>query len=364
MITLPLEVEYRILALLRRYDKRTIRRCGLVCRAWLHFSRSNVFLDVTLTQTNVASFVDIMATSLLPIYDLIRTMNLESTLTSESTNTADRFTALRRLGNCPKVETLSILLDDFQLGNHLGFLGSAFTALSSLSVTVTLSQHPSIILDAIACFPTLKYLEIRYTPVNFFANYSIRRSYQFPAGLDEVEMDDDDFFAMILTLDTVPIFSSVTVSQCPLLDNSGLGKYLLHAGHEVHHLSVEDYDNAIDDDDDDLAAALRQCTGLRSLELASEESYWGVPSWLLACLRKVPSCSLTHINIRIRVGFFNKNNIDTCDLWRVIDDSLKADKFAKLEAFTIAGLPKQYWASLRERLLVSSQARGILVFKL
>ncbi|KAJ7180940.1 hypothetical protein C8R46DRAFT_1211227 [Mycena filopes] len=363
MITLPLEVEYRILALLPRYDERTIRICGLVCKAWLHFSRAKRFPDVTLTQRNVASFVDIMATSLLPVYDFIRSMNLESTLTSESTETADRFTALRRLGDCPKLEYLHLTLDDFQLGNHSGFLGSVFTDLTYLSLTITLSQHPSIILDAIACFPTLEYLQIRCTPDNFFANYSIRSSYEFPANLDEVEMDDQDFFAMISTLDSVPVFSSVTMHWCYLSDDSGLGKYLLQTGDQIHHLSFE----ACSFSDLDIdSAPLRQCTGLRSIRLESEDSNWDTLSCLLMYLLSLPSnsCSLTHIYLRVDAHScaVGTELPDTSDLWRAIDDALKAKKFAQLEAFTITGLPERYWKPLKEQLLVSSEARGTLRF--
>ncbi|KAJ6534651.1 hypothetical protein DFH09DRAFT_1180245 [Mycena vulgaris] len=220
MAKFPLEIEYLILETLdENLDKRKIILSGLICKAWLHFSRSRIFTDIRLDKPNIKSFFDIAQNSLLSIFDFIRTLSLVAF--SNAPLLSDCFADFRRLGLCPGIEHLTLELYDSDLEKHSAFLGTVLPSILSLEISGYYLKFPSFTLDAISSFPMLESLTMHAVPNNFFANYTIP-TYRFLEALEtmDIDSDEDNFLQVLTSLNAIPIFSSLSVGWGWMSDES------------------------------------------------------------------------------------------------------------------------------------------------
>ncbi|KAF7356349.1 hypothetical protein MVEN_00967200 [Mycena venus] len=364
MAVLALELYYLILDHLDDFqDRSTIIQYGLVCKDWLHSSRSRIFSDVQLNDLTIGPFFDIVGseTSLLPVTHFIRNLSLFDT---EQGHFKNEFDHIRRLGTCPGVKSLHLGLLDYDLDRHCAFLGTILPCVSSLAIGSKVSISPRFILEAIPRFAKLESLTIHDMSRRLFVGYTIPTKYRFPESLSAVDVldsSDADFFRAVLSLDPAPRFSSISIrSSRPSVDvESFLGKYIIMIGHSLRHLSL--YDCSYSPHENSEAIALWYSTGLHSLYLTDKFSLDTLLSRLLMFLPFLRSPTLTKISIAYD-AITLKATAATPRLWHEIDAALAGEAFRRLKTVVISWpthVDDQRW----EECLPLSNARGILKFE-
>lgn len=226
-----LDLVFGDLRLEDRIERRTIADCGLVCKSWLPSSRYRLFADVALNDRTLKRFFTLMETSPFPLPTFIRSLGLSSAALDESP----------KLGPLPQVTTLRIKAQRTVFAPDSTLQANSFANLSTLSLNGCRISLGSF-LSAISSFPALKSLELRWVALSYDDLLSV---YQFPPQcrtliLFMFRRDADQFFQALLTLHTIPVFSSLSVTGWA---PSVLGTYLRHVGDDLKFLQLG-FDNS------------------------------------------------------------------------------------------------------------------------
>ncbi|KAJ7656484.1 hypothetical protein DFH06DRAFT_1411293 [Mycena polygramma] len=220
---------------------RSVAACGLVCKEWLPSSRYRLFADVNLDVRTVGPFLDVVDKSLFPISSSIRSLGL-----SFSGDGLGLDECLGRLGPLPLVETLRITMGQGVLDRNSALLERTFpkiTTLVFLSFPLTLGS----ILRVASSLPLLERLVLDWVYLSF--TLPLPPKLQCPPRWNALRLDLlganchngdlDSFFETILSLDQIPVFSSLSVHGTYPREDSPFAKYLAHVGPALQHLCLE-----------------------------------------------------------------------------------------------------------------------------
>ncbi|KAJ7097281.1 hypothetical protein B0H15DRAFT_36203 [Mycena belliarum] len=357
--TLPQELVDLILCEFKtdiRSERRFIAQCGLICRAWLPSSRYRLFADFELTDRNVKALLRIVETSPFPIPTFIRSLAVSSC--QEEDGLLEK--PFRKLGPLPQVTTLRVTMDHDVLALNVALLAQRFANLPHL-VLHTCKLPISAVFDAVSRFPALKNIGLHWVGFDRDAPPPLRGS-RFPSecntlSLNLMTSDISAFFKAVLSLDTIPVFTSLSVYGADPKEGTSLGDYLRHMGDRLHHFCFERSDSVFDDA---CTGALSFSTGLRRLDLVVKHAM-DVPGIVLRVLIKLHSIHLTAVNVTDTYGNPNVGRVID-ERWQAADKELAHARFANLRAFTFEVSPEGR-ADVSQVPLISmplAQARGIL----
>ncbi|KAJ7227836.1 hypothetical protein B0H12DRAFT_1148450 [Mycena haematopus] len=313
-----------------RVEKRMIAQCGLVCKTWFPSSRYRLFSDVNVDDHTITSFLDAVDNSLFPIPIVIRSLGLSF---SGHENTVGLDESLRRLGPLPLVVALRLTMKNDVLRRSLALLQNTFPNV----VTLIFRNIPlplDSVLRTVSAFRFLKSLELDWISLSYG---SLLSSYEFPPQWDSLTLDlivdnsayyAQDFFVHILTLDPVPILSSLAVRDIEPMKHFPMGRYLAHLGNALRYLRLETGVSRFFLDCDHIRG-LEYCTGLRRLDLVFHHSSQ-IASVVLNVLDCFRSRTLVEVNILDKVGF---RIVDS--RWEELDAKLAEEQFAHLQTFII-----------------------------
>ncbi|KAJ7763634.1 hypothetical protein DFH07DRAFT_812619 [Mycena maculata] len=337
---LPNELVDIVIGELQSEDTSTIARCGLVCKNWLPTSRYRLFAEVHLNDGTMDSFFDVVHTSPFPLRSFIRSLALDSELESGSTR-------LSELGPLPQATTLRITMQRSALARNTRLLTKNFPNLSTL-VLHDCRLPLRCVLKTVSSFSSLQTLELRRVDISYDL-LPFPSTYHFPPHwraltLDAGPVDSRQFFRAILALDTIPVFSSLSVRGMDPGDDP-LSAYLRHIGARMHCLHLEDLPQSGGE-----PAALSHSTGLRHLYLASRHQPETSVLRILPHLRSNALTTMTLVDYGIH-NFLSPNHRQ----WERLDQTLNDERFVSLNALIIKTLLPQgpAWLPL-------SAGRGIL----
>jgi hypothetical protein len=176
-------------------------------------------------------------TSLLPICSFISYLTLAE---NDERAIAHGLDEIRQLGPCPRLKELDLQMCCSTLDRHRSFFVTAFPSVTSLTIWVlpigTISLRS--VLDTISSIPT-EQLGIFFDHDSFFTD-EFPTEYEFPNRLHEIFFGHhtDNFFAGILSLAKVPIFSTIRTIDAWPGRGSQFAKYLCHIGDILRHLEL------------------------------------------------------------------------------------------------------------------------------
>ncbi|KAJ7631356.1 hypothetical protein DFH06DRAFT_1439181 [Mycena polygramma] len=334
---------------------RSVAACGLVCREWLPSSRYRLFADVDLDVRTVGSFLDNADKSLFPISSSIRSLGL-----SFSGDGLGLDECLRRLGPLPLVETLRITMGQNVLDRNSPLLERTFPKISTL-VFLNFPLELGSILRVASSFPALESLVLDWVHLSFAI--PLPSKLQCPPrwnalrldllGGSYLSRDLDSFFEAILSLDKIPVLSSLSVRGTYPQEDSPFAKYLAHVGPALQHLCLE---SEARPHLESRPVGLRHSTNLRRLDLIFHISS-GIAGPSFSVLSNIRSPNLATINIIDKCGSTPR---DSTDLeWRQLDAKLADTQFADLQTFTVRSKSQALIARVAE-ILPSTEERGIL----
>ncbi|KAJ7464521.1 hypothetical protein FB451DRAFT_1403192 [Mycena latifolia] len=328
-------------------EKQTIARCGLVCRNWLPFSRYHFFAQVFLDDRNMKPFLRMVETSPFSIPSFIRSIALHFRRGDRSLDQG-----LRLLGPLPQVTTLRIFMPHAVFASNSALFAASFAYLSTL-VFRGYEYSPHNFLSAVTSFPLLTSLRLESVT---FSDEPVSSALQFPPHCRSLTLyltmtDIERWFRAFLSLDTIPVVSSLTVRGMFTSEDSFFGRYLRHIGDGMHHLRFEF----------DLytvptriaPTCLRYSSGLRNLELAYHGD-WDLPEGILGILSHLQTTRLAVVTI-----IDNVITKISRDEWPPIDQALADERFSNLESFTVQ-TARPYVREYVLALMSLSQSRGIL----
>ncbi|KAJ7634149.1 hypothetical protein DFH06DRAFT_1479277 [Mycena polygramma] len=368
----------------RSVERRTVAACGLVCKHWLPSSRYILFGDVEFDDRALRTFFNVVGNSLFPILNSIRSISLwlEGTALDE---------ALERLGPLPQVTALRVRAIHFQ---NPAFLARTFPTISALiferSSTVlepafTTSPLPplSSILRVVSLFPSLESLTLRWMFKDRFAKVSTSSGSEpdvtgpYPPlwkSLTLAANNSEELFSAIMSLDVIPVLSSLSVRGIPREDTA-LKNYLSHVGSALQYLRLQSagfqsFDHhglslSLPDvnykqspsSTDTTPTGLRYSTDLRRLDLVFS-GYADVGSTVLSAILHVRSRNLTRLDV---IDDYGTNSI-MANKWRLLDTKLADEQFATLQVINIQ-IKSPSLAPRISQLMPSCEERGILKFR-
>ncbi|KAJ7742874.1 hypothetical protein B0H16DRAFT_1562642 [Mycena metata] len=370
--TFPLEVVdlvIRRLNLNNRAERRAIGHCGLVCLDWCRSSRLHLFSEVTLSDSNIPAFLEVIANSAYPIRTFVRRLCLA--LARPGAN-LDQL--IGRLGPLPAVTALRCLLHPkLVFLDHITRLASICPALTHLTLANPefsyryeqselppryLTQNPlpmHFALDAIQRFPSLTYLALHHVELH----HSEGAMYRFPIQLKTLDLQLhrsflEEFFKNTLYMNTIPVFSSLYLLGVSPTPDTFTGKYLCYVGDRLRRLRLDMRSLHLSGT---CVEVLQFCTGLRDLDLQAVALS---PDTLLSQILPSLHCpNLTHITFadshEFGGGYYSR---DLFRLWGQVDDVLATNQFRGLLRFSIVSR-----SALVERIpefMPRSRARRIL----
>ncbi|KAJ7699005.1 hypothetical protein B0H17DRAFT_1196593 [Mycena rosella] len=329
--SLPTEIVEQIIGQLQPDDKgkttHDVGACGLVCRGWLPSSRYQIFARLYLTIANIDSFLGIVQTSPFPIASFVRYLGLEF-------DGSDPLVVQRLdgLGPFPQVTRLRIYglthPPNLALLARLG--RRSFGNVTTLDFFMCMFPFNSV-LAALSSFPSLERLGLRSS---FFRRGSGTRESsicQLPTQLHALHINvqnptGEDFFENILSLDPIPVLSSLSLHGTWPAEDSFMKKYLSHLGSRLQYLRL---DTVFLGD----PVSLHYSTNLRRLDLRIHHPEQLTRS-TLPILRSLCSQNLTAIALNITSGTLG-HDTEFLPLWRELDEVLTTEWFSNLRSFTI-----------------------------
>ncbi|KAJ7020605.1 hypothetical protein C8F04DRAFT_290730 [Mycena alexandri] len=277
--TLPLELVDLVIGRLNpnnRVERRAIGNCGLVCLDWCRFSRLHLFSQVTLSDSNIRAFLEVIQNSAYPILTFVYRPCLAFARPGAS---LDRL--IEKLGPLPGATVLWCLIHpELVFFHHTAHLARICPELTHLtlanpdfsyryepfeppppySVQYPLPMH--FALDALQCFPSL-------TCLAFELHHSRGVIYRFPIQLNTLDLhlhrsSLEDFFKNLLSMDTIPVFSSLYLLGISPTPETFTGKYLRYVGDRLRRLRLDMRSLHLSGT---CAEVLHFSTGLRYLDL-------------------------------------------------------------------------------------------------
>ncbi|KAJ6481254.1 hypothetical protein C8R47DRAFT_1135169 [Mycena vitilis] len=334
---------------------RNVAACGLVCREWLPSSRYRLFADVALDDRTVRSFLDIADKSLFSISSSIRSLGLS--FSGEGLGLDE---CLRRLGPLPLVESLRITMGQDVLDRNSRLLEKTFPKISTL-VFLNFPLELHSVLHVASSFPSLESLALDWVHLSF--DIPLPSKLQCPPRWNALRLDLlggsyfsrhlDSFFEAILSLDEIPILSSLSVRGTYPEEHSPFAKYLAHVGPALQHICLESEARP-----QSPPFGLRHCTDLRRLDLVFHIST-GIARPTFSVLSNIRSPHLATIKIIDKCGCTPRDSTDID--WPQLDAKLADPQFADLQTFTVQSKSQPLIAQIAvTELLPSTDERGIL----
>lgn len=223
-----------------RAGKRTVAQCGLVCKNWFPSSRYRLFANVDLNDHTVRPFLSVVDKSPFPIPSVIRSLGLSFSGNEGEFSLEE---SLRQLGPLRLVTTLRMTLKHDILIQNSTLLENTFPGISTL-VFRNVPLPVDSVLRTISSFPLLKSVELDWVRLSYD---TVSSKYQLPRLwnslildlLTDRSKDSQPIFAEILSLDPMPVLSSLSVREIDPTESSPFGKYLSRIGNALHHLRLE-----------------------------------------------------------------------------------------------------------------------------
>ncbi|KAF7370212.1 hypothetical protein MSAN_00652000 [Mycena sanguinolenta] len=361
-----------------RAEKRTIAQCGLVCKSWFPSSRYRLFSDVNVDDHTITSFLDAVDNSLFAIPIVIRSLGLSF---SGGENTVGLDESLRRLGPLPLVVALRLTMKDEILLRSLPLLRNTFSNISALGFR-TVPLHINSIFRTVSAFQSLKSLQLDWVSLSYAdekdgyhglvlfsdddgedvdsdeeANEG--KSYQLPPQWNSLALDlldnywdSQKIFATILSLNPIPILSSLAVREIDPAADAPMGKYLARLGNALTYLRLESGPLKFFHHD---IGGLKHCTGLRRLDLEFHCSS-RIANTVLDVLQCLRCRNLVEVNIFDSSG---GGHFTAIRGWEQLDAKLAEEQFAQVQTFRVESKSLML-VSETPRCMPLSQARGIL----
>ncbi|KAJ6455658.1 hypothetical protein DFH09DRAFT_1014096 [Mycena vulgaris] len=337
--TLPHELLDLILGELHRDDSLTIAQCGLVCRNWLSSSRYSFFAEVEFkNERTMESFLSAVETSPFPITTFIRSLTFSRYFRGEEN--------LRKLG--PLLQVMTLRTPPAQI-NNFPFLAEACANTVDLILHHSFEYPLRSAMEAVSAFPSLKSLGLHWIS---FSDVSLPATYRFPPQCRALSLlltkrMSERFFQAILSLYTIPAFSSLAVREVST-SHTFFSRYLCHVGGDLQYLRFQFGSDLIFDHD---LTWLHHSTGLRRLDLVSSN----IPGHVVLLPSYITSSHLAAVNvIDIRA-----DQIPRQKQWAEVDQALTNECFATLCAFTIQTRSQKLVMHVPQ-LMPLARVRGIL----
>ncbi|KAJ7064770.1 hypothetical protein C8F01DRAFT_1128115 [Mycena amicta] len=357
---LPLELLDRVLdqyPVTNYYGRRTIARCGLVCRSWAVASRYQLFRDVNLNEHNILSFLSVVSTSFFPVPSVIRSLGLASGRTDRALSEN-----IPKLGELPLVTTLRVTMDEAVFEPNLPLLKDLFPNITSLAfINCELPLVP--ILDATREFRRLESLSLSWVHI---PRFTLPSSYEAHPNWRHLSIDllpfspvppkkkttTEDFFGAVLQLDPVPTLHSLSVRGHDPSSEAKLAQYLRLHGRQLQSLSIETEEHAFQ-----RIPSLSFCTELRQLDIVFNfHGFTLIDEQILRTLNDVNSRALKRVNVIDVYGAGLRGG----GQWTAIDNLFASDKiFSKLESFRFKTSNVQSCEKVKQSMPLSA-GRGIL----
>ncbi|KAJ6468710.1 hypothetical protein DFH09DRAFT_1222093 [Mycena vulgaris] len=334
-------------------DPKSMKACGLVCRRWLPRSRYNLFSSVYLSARTLASFVDLVEASSLPILSFIRALELyyddapPDTVLLERLHCCPNLTDIRiELRSLDPQAALDWLMDE-SLRTHVRAWGNHAISISRLALAPGPLVFPfHTIIGLVACVPTISDLAVFNASITSEADVPP----PFPLDLQRLTVLGSGghfLFRWLLSLPVVPALRHL--SLLVYRPNKSIQTYFQRAGGELESLRV-------------FLPLGDSITPLRDIfpytnKLEDVSIFCFRPVVIPNVIQLMPSSILNvFINFRTPV-------IEAAVPWPAIDAALAEPRFRVLQRFCIYRSEEQQQSSTPfniKLLLPLANARGIL----
>ncbi|KAF7345700.1 hypothetical protein MVEN_01590000 [Mycena venus] len=341
-------------------EGHALKTYGLVCKGWLPRSRYHLFSTVTLTAEKLASFVDIVDTSSIPILPLVRFLKL--LYSGRPLDTLH----LARLHLCPNLTAIEIEIKDSRgssgmdwlrseelLQTHIRSWSANAAVISCLTLKANIMMYipVCIVISLLSCVPSVEAVCIQvdgiergkdvYPPhvPTRLAHLDIRPGFM---------ADCSPLFDWILSLPALPIFKSLKYNEGFGfgLSTQGCIKFIQQTGGELESLF---FHMIIGDATALFRNILTYTPKLRNLSFLCHG-----PAEILEIIPLLPSSTLNALDISVFTH-------DDPTSWSAIDEALAEPQFNGLQRLSVSSDTKPALASSRTRLLLPLvAARGII----
>lgn len=191
-----------------RNDFSSLKQCSLVCRAWLHATRTHMFRRVILTPQNIDPFIPLILDSRSSVLSNVRSLELRGIISLN----------IRILSNFTPTLT------------HLHLCSMTFNAFVD-------------ILDIICLFPYLQSVVLDELTVNTSSvtKSACIRNKVLPSSVNSVRCRGGclrSFLLWLLQHDDIPKLSHLDVGPIKEDSTFEIGKYLVSVGPAMKHLSL------------------------------------------------------------------------------------------------------------------------------
>ncbi|KAJ6530053.1 hypothetical protein DFH09DRAFT_1327018 [Mycena vulgaris] len=287
------------------------------------------------------SFLSAVETSPFPITTFIRSLTFSRYFRGEEN--------LRKLGPLPRVTTLRT--PPAQI-NNFPFLAEACANTVDLILHHSFEYPLRSAMEAVSAFPSLKSLGLHWIS---FSDVSLPATYRFPPQCRALSLlltkrMSERFFQAILSLYTIPAFSSLAVREVST-SHAFFSRYLCHVGGDLQYLRFQFGSDLIFDHD---LTWLHHSTGLRRLDLVSSN----IPGHVVLLPSYITSSHLAAVNvIDIRA-----DQIPRQKQWAEVDQALTNERFATLFSSPLESLNLHLTANRIETFSKHSSLDKIPVF--
>ncbi|KAJ7288498.1 hypothetical protein C8J57DRAFT_1280460 [Mycena rebaudengoi] len=194
--------------------------CGGVCSRWLHRSRSHLFSHITLSNTTVRRFMNLVDGSSVPILSFVQSLDMHFVRGSFAQDQVARLQICTALTNlCIHVPGSHVSFERW-LQRNIPRFGAACLSLAHLEL-VGLGNHVPlhVIVDVVLALPALTHLRIcggdsEYGHGLLGAETALATE-AFPQHLHSLDVSlhrgMDLFFQWLLSLKKTPVFTSLKI---------------------------------------------------------------------------------------------------------------------------------------------------------
>lgn len=203
-LELPQELSEHVFETLQN-DSLSLKYCSLVCRAWLHATRTHLFRRVILTPQNIDPFISIIIDSRSTVRSHVRSLELRRIISN-------------RWIISNSIPTLTCL--------HL--FDMTFNAFID-------------ILDIICSFPCLQSIALEELTINTSCASTRIQNKVLPSSISSVRCRGGclrSFLLWLLRHSNIPKLSNLDIGPVTEKSTFEFGKYLLSVGPALQHLSL------------------------------------------------------------------------------------------------------------------------------
>ena len=204
-LELPQELAEHVFETLQN-DSLSLKYCSLVCRAWLHATRTHLFRRVILTPQNIDPFISIIIDSRSTVHSHVRSLELRRIIISTRWIISNFIPTVTRLHLCDM--TFNTFID---------------------------------LLDIICSFPCLQFIALEELTINTNCVSTPIQNKVLPSSISSVRCRGGclrPFLLWLLGHSNIPKLSSLDIGPITEKSTFEFGKYLLCVGPALKHLSL------------------------------------------------------------------------------------------------------------------------------